>query len=46
MWTIIFHERRGEPPHKGYAATREEAMHAFRRAWEAGSGKDFAWRAR
>src|SRR5262245_39503695 len=46
MWTIEFHERRGEPPHQGHAATREDAMESFRRAWNAGQGKDFAWRVR
>ena len=41
MWTIVFHERRGDPPHQGSAATREEAMEAFRRAWDAGKGQGF-----
>ena len=39
MWTIVFHERRGESPHQGSTATREEAKEAFRRAWLAGVGK-------
>lgn len=43
MWTIEWHKRRGPGPHQGHVATREEAMKAFRNAWEAGIGKDPPW---
>jgi hypothetical protein len=43
MWTIEWHKRRGPGPHQGNVATREEAMEAFRTAWDTGAGKDPPW---
>jgi hypothetical protein len=43
MCTIEWHKRRGPGPHQGQVATREDAMKAFRTAWEAGIGKDPPW---
>ena len=34
MWTIEFHQRRGAGPHHGLAASRDEAMAAFKTSWE------------
>ena len=35
FWSIVFHHRRPGPPvHQGYTASREDAMAAFRAAWD------------
>ena len=35
FWGFRWEERRGDGPHQGEVATREEAMAAFRAAWDA-----------
>jgi hypothetical protein len=40
MWMIVFHKRRGQGRDEGHVATRNEAMEAFRAAWDAGIGKN------
>lgn len=35
FWTLDWLSRRGPGPHQGNAATREDAMKAFRAAWDA-----------
>jgi hypothetical protein len=43
MWTIEFHQRRGEGPHQGHVASRDAAAAAFKAAWLAGVGKRPPW---
>ena len=35
FWGFLWEERRGDGPHQGEVATRDEAMAAFRAAWDA-----------
>jgi hypothetical protein len=34
FWTIDFFSRAGRGPHQGYCPTRQDAMKAFRDAWD------------
>jgi hypothetical protein len=34
LWTIEWFSRRGGGPHEGFESTREDAMKAFRAAWD------------
>jgi hypothetical protein len=43
MWTIQFHQRRGDGPHQGSVGSLDEAMTAFRQAWDAGVGREPPW---
>ena len=36
MWMIEVHQRRGAGPHHGLAASRDDAMVAFKTSWTAG----------